>query len=1048
MTLACFGMMMAALIASQAPVRAYDAVLGPRKPFQKIDLSALKFPDRHPLVYYTPAEIEQIKRLIAGGDASLPQVRQYQSFKASADKWVVETVTVDPKGSEYLQMRGGLCPKDSASLTHERLPDRTWHHECPRCNTVYEGDVYDSWGRGAENMHFAREVQDLGLAYAFVGDERYAGQAREILLQFAQTYTGMKTPVMEEYLNLFYWSSYLVTGYDLVYESPVFSRQDRALIEGGLFRPLADTILRIAQAEGRNNRGVHAITGAGAIAFLLRDRDMVEFCLNSPDDVNATPPGTFPCGLAYLMENCVDEDGLWIERMGYHWYTVGGLINITEPAYRAGINLYQLPRLRAMFTGPPLLAAPGSGRDRGSRLPLDQYQLIQLRAPDPLFEKILARVDAHNIAVNARTLWMTPNWPANPDEPPLALKSKNFTGWGYAILRSGAAPAENFLSMVWLDHAISGGHAQSQKFGVTYYAGGRSWTSAPGGSYTNPMGDAWARRAVSQNALTVDGLPQKISFGKATAFHAGPRLQLFKAVEDEAYPGVTHERLLMLADGYALDLCRASSDRERQYDLAHRYTGEMTSSLPRQARPGPLGWRAGYEFVDGLWSVRTSESWWADWRQDAEHALRVTVAGGPATEVIGGVAPGSSLMTLVRRYGKQATFVSLLEAYGAQPTITAAESLTAPGDDATAVKVTRTGATDYLLANVGPGVRQHGDLRWDGEFGMVSLADQDAEAQYAQLVNGRRLEGGGWAITSDLPVTLYVERMGNGDYLVSADVTTSGAISLRGRSVANARVKETEGDVAVDATAGADSVRFEVEAGRSYRVTGLSGLREVAVQARPRTAIPSAQAPAAPSGTTETVRPSPASVAPISGKNRARNSSFELTGGRYAGADPWQFGSSYYEKQFQGNYVYDDTVARTGKFSIRLPMETWFNPVTRDSWLLQENVVAEPGASTWTLSAYVRASETTKVRLCLFGNEVQWGENDEGGVSPVIEIGPEWQRVSVTRPFRPGISSVGIIIKREHQSFGGDLWVDDVQLESGPVATEYRPDLWTEAAGR
>jgi hypothetical protein len=577
------------------------------------------------------------------------------------------------------------------------------------------------------------------------------------------------------------------------------------------------------------------------------------------------------------------------------------------------------------------------------------------------------------------------------------------------------------------------------KFGVIYHAGGRLWTPFANAPYTDPLCGAWSRRPVNHNALTVDGQAQKISFGGTVAFQAGPRLQLVEAVEDQAYPGVTQKRMMMLADGYAIDVCRAASDTEHQYDLAHKYHGDMTSVVDFQKRPSPLGWRAGYEYLDDLRSVRTSKGWSADWRQDADHALRLTMLGGPATEVIAGTGPSGARdqysVIMARRWGKQTAFVSLMEAYGSRPMVSSAELMSPSGEDGTAVKVTRTGATDYLLVNPGSGMRRYQDLQLDGEFGLVSVPDGSPTAHYAQLVNGRQLGGGGWEIRSSLPATLYVEQADNGEYLVSSGSDTSGMVIVRGRSAANAKVTGDGAD-AITATSTADSVQFALAAGRTCRIAGLSGLTQVALEAAPKPA--SESRPAAVAGTQAAL------PAPIQGKNRVRNSGLEVSGP--ASADPWLFGSTYYEQNFRGEHAYDDTVAHSGKYSLRLPGLNWFNPVTRETWLLQGNVVASPGASPWTLSAYLRADKPTKVRLCLYGQEASWGENDEGGVSQVYEIGTEWQRVSFTRQFSAGISTVGIVIKREHQAFGGQVWVDDVQLENGPAATAYSPDAWTREA--
>jgi hypothetical protein len=1054
----CLGALVFAIGWSGSRAGAYEAPLGPVKPYQPIDLSALKFPDRHPVVFYSPAEVAQIKQILATGDESIPHVRVYRGVEENANRWVGLDVTIDPKGGAYGNIAGNLCATDGTVLRHkrmpdgvwipfpspgmpevekeQRLPDGAWLHVCPKCSVVYQGEPYDSYARGAENMHFARRTQDLGIAYLFTGDERYAQRVRQILLGFAETYAGMTTPVMYEDLQMNYWTEYLVLGYDSVYESPAFSAQDRALIEGKLFRPLAADRMRGAERHGRNNRGAYTIAEAASIGFLLRDREMVEACINGPR-----------AGFAFLMANCVDQDGLWSERLNYHWYTLTGLFCVAEPAYRAGLNLYQYPPFHAMLAGPVQLQFPDGGvDDRSSRLPRLRYEIGQLRAPDPLLASVVAGIDLRNVELNSRTLWIIPNWSTDAGQPPMNLQSKNFYGWGYAILRGGQAPEQSFLSMAWADHAIYGGHVEALKFAVIYHAGGRLWTPFAMAEYTNELSGGWSRKAVAHNALTVDGEAQTLSFGRTTAFQGGPRLQLAEAEERQAYPGVTQKRMIMLADGYAIDVCRAASDIERRYDLAHRYFGDMTSAESLQSWKGSVGWQSGLEYINDVRYTRKGSKWSADWRQDAEHALRLTMLGASGaidTEIIAGKAPGGGSpgdpadIVLARRWAKRTAFVSLLEAYGDQPTIKTVEPLSTRRDEWSGAKITRAGATDYLLVNVGTDVSQYQDFRLEGEFGLISMATGSAEARYAQLVNARQLVGGGWTVTSDQPATLYVERADGGAYLISADSMTSGTITLQARSVQGATVKMVGAAATVNAMATADSVRFEVEAGQTYRVSGLTGLAAVALQ-MPAKPTPSAT-PAAPS---VAAPPNGVLMGTIEGKNRVRNSGFEFNGAEHAKVDPWQYRSSYYFQKFTPKYNYDRTVAHSGQCSLHFPRVRWFDPVSNDGWLLQKDIVVWPGPSAWTLSAYVRADKPTKVRLCLYGNEVGWGENDEGGVSPIFNIDTAWQRVSITRQFQPGISSLGIVIKREHQAFGGDVWIDDVQLEHGDTATDYAPDPW------
>ena len=186
--------------------------------------------------------------------------------------------------------------------------------------------------------------------------------------------------------------------------------------------------------------------------------------------------------------------------------------------------------------------------------------------------------------------------------------------------------------------------------------------------------------------------------------------------------------------------------------------------------------------------------------------------------------------------------------------------------------------------------------------------------------------------------------------------------------------------------------------------------------------------------------------APLPGKNKAANAGFEVNPAtRDDVEDPWDCWNSYYWAKYRPAYRYDADVAHSGKYSLRIPRESWANEATRDGWIEQK--VASPGANrTCTLSAWVKSSlDPTRVRLCIYGWDPAWGRDFEGGVSPLFEVGTEWQRIRWTRSFGPGITDVHVMVKREHQVLGGDLWIDDVQLEEGAEATAFVPDAWTEA---
>ena len=187
----------------------------------------------------------------------------------------------------------------------------------------------------------------------------------------------------------------------------------------------------------------------------------------------------------------------------------------------------------------------------------------------------------------------------------------------------------------------------------------------------------------------------------------------------------------------------------------------------------------------------------------------------------------------------------------------------------------------------------------------------------------------------------------------------------------------------------------------------------------------------------------------LAGVNKIANGGFEINHKTHAEIEaPWECWNSYYWAKFRPAYEYDGEVVHSGKYSIRIPQENWANEATRDGWIEQK--VSGVGANkTYTLSAWVKSSlEPTRVRLCIYGWNPAWGRDFEGGVSPRFNVGTEWQRISWTRRFGPKITDVYVMVKREHQVLGGDVWIDDVQLEEGGEATDFTADAWTEGVQR
>ena len=189
------------------------------------------------------------------------------------------------------------------------------------------------------------------------------------------------------------------------------------------------------------------------------------------------------------------------------------------------------------------------------------------------------------------------------------------------------------------------GHAPALKFGLVLYANRQLLTprGMPSG-YGHPLTGGWSRNPLAHNSITADDTDQwGRTEGKLIAFEAAPRVKLMRAVDNGAYGDIALDRTLFLTDGYVVDLSGAYAESGRhRYDLCYRSFGELSCPLPFEGREEPLGVGYGYQYLTDVRSKRTDETWSADWRQAEDSAVRLTVVGGPETEVIACTSPSNT----------------------------------------------------------------------------------------------------------------------------------------------------------------------------------------------------------------------------------------------------------------------------------------------------------------------------------------------------------------------------------------------------------------------
>ncbi|MBI3947526.1 MAG: alginate lyase family protein [Armatimonadetes bacterium] len=1012
---------------------AVDEAEGLETPVHQTDLAGFEFPPGRPRLEHTAAEIEEMKQAWAGRN-----IREHEWVRR-AEPWLERQLHFFEEGYDFSKFFtiGQNCPEDATGLRPIIHPDGSQEMECPKCGRTYRGEAHRGCARAMFNQSMAEGARELARAYALTGDLRYARRAAEILRGFAGRYKawgGGGHAVLYILRESYGFLVPCTTAYDYIYDSGVLSAEDKRKIEEDFFRVAGEYYTRAADSNAGTNRAAIHNHSVMCIGVAISDKTFVNQAINSPRS-----------GVHTLLARLFLPEGICWEGLGYQTYTISGLSPISEMAHRVGINVYRDPVYRRVFEGPLKLLFPGQ------QIMPEAYRLASRRLA---------------------ALGEPMEYPFGDTDAPAHVPSHNFGQFGAGVLRSKEGPDQIYLSMEYGREAMFMGHAPGVKFSLGLYANGRMLTPRASADYGKALCGGWSRRSLAHNTITVDDRDQwgrtvagpapEYARRRLVAFETAPRVKVVRAADDQVYGDVTLDRALFLTDRYVVDLsgARAAGGRHR-FDLCYRNYGDLDCGLPFRPVKGSLGAGHGYEYLTDAGSARTVASWSADWRQAPDSALRLLVPGGPETEVIACTTPDNQdaekpvYAILARRWGEATVFVSVWEPHRDGPEVVSTRRLpVAQGDsEGVGVEVVRQGqpGAECFLAAYAPGTRQYGDIELDGKIASGRWRDARAAPDYAQLVKGVLLRRGTRSLEANIPATLYVEQLAPDRLLLKTGSESAGTLTLTGTFPGGAKVTR-DGEAVAARVEGERTLTFAVAPETSCEVAGVTDWQRIRLEREGRVEEPG-QAEEIP--VVETPSPEPAiqaALAPdgtLAGKNKLLNAGFEVDPRTIPDADGlWDARSSYHLARFRAAHEYDAEVARSGGRSLKIPEVNWANEATRDGWI-EQRVPGVGAGKTYTLSAWVKSSPApTRARLCIYGWNPKWGSDYEGGVSPVFDVGKEWQRITWTRSFGPDITEVRVMVKREHQVLGGDLWIDDVQLEEGDAATLFAPDAWTEGVQR
>jgi len=662
------------LVREECSIKIADPPSGMEPPQVTVDAVTPLPAAEHPCLLATPAELRAAKRRAEKHEWARAV---YDKVIAEADAATEEIVVVPDTGGQWTHYYS--CPKHGRHLKGES-PTR---HVCPVDGEVFSGWPYDEVHISYIHHGYTRKLQSLGLAYAWVGDEQHAETAREILLQYADKYSGYEihnsrgkvsnsgakrfAQTLDEAVDLIR----VAWAYDLIYNSPSLTGEDRARIEDDFLRPSCDVIMR--NRAGISNWQTWHNAGVAAVAFCLRDTALARWAIDGPH------------GFRFQMAKSVLPDGFWYEgAAAYHFYSVRALVYTAEAARNAGVDLYGDERLRSLFDAPLTYVMPDlefPAVNDSDRFALGNqeavYTVAAVRWGDPRYLAVASLGGVNSL----EALLLGPD---ETMETPLAeLESRDFAGLGAAVLRSGVGDEAAWLHLDYGPHG--GGHGHPDKLTLILHGLGIELAPDPGRlAYSVPLHGSWYRQTVAHNTIVVDQGSQRATEGSLDLFHVGEHFQVMSASSDGAYASVALRRTVALLGDAIADITTVDSDEEHTYDWVWHNRGELTAGLPLEPLDGPIHGAGGYQHIAAPRQAATSATWAAAWDLGEGKRVRLTMAGAPGTTVFTGHGPGQPPseeipLVLARRLASRTVFATLYELRPSREPVTLEVSRTQEG---------------------------------------------------------------------------------------------------------------------------------------------------------------------------------------------------------------------------------------------------------------------------------------------------------------------------------------------------------------------------------
>lgn len=619
-----------------------------------------------PIVFLPQRQIERVRERIRKYEWLSSS---YRNIKASARRWLARDVEFPDGPTGWYH--DYFCPEHGVRLIYD--PQKPHEHYCPAGKHYVRGEKLDAYWRATTLGNLVNAARDLATVYAIEGDQTCAKAAGKILVSFGEYYEkyvrGKKPPrLMWQTLDEATYILAAVAAYELIYDSDVFSPEDRATIEGKWLRPTAEFI----KSQTRVIHNIHCWQNSAllCLGLVLKDNSLVDFAMNDPRS-----------GFRRQIAEGVLEDGMWYEcSFGYHFYTISALENTIVPAMNNGMNIStELVKVRKMFLLPILCAdrhfeLPSPNDGSGGKLwdKTGAYEFAYWLFPD---ESRFGGVLQLNYSESASgrsgrsvLLYGRDELPEAGLEP--ERESVNLEASGLAVLR--AWPGDSYLYAVMDYGPQGGGHGHPDKLNVILSGLGQMFSPDLGSAgYGLRIHGSWYRQSLSHNVVVVDRQSQRPSAGKLVDFRGTGDVQWVSARAEEAYRGVRWQRTVFLCDeGYLVIADSLESADDHLFDWVYHSLGNLTvtgAELSPMSRE-EFGNQPGYDVPTELRAGKASAEVIATWElgRGRRVMLRIPAPEERFNELISAVAPGNPSMiempmVVWRKRGREAQFWAVIE---------------------------------------------------------------------------------------------------------------------------------------------------------------------------------------------------------------------------------------------------------------------------------------------------------------------------------------------------------------------------------------------------